>query len=510
VERTQTLTWDAFGRLLAVVDRDTNNSGFNWSAVYDSLNRRLQTTSVLVSNGVAATAPAQSVNSYFDPQREFLELGVQIGSQTTWKLLGPDLNGIYGGENGAGGLEGVSPYLNTFNPVISDFRGNVLAEITNGAVSWNASRPTAYGAVPGYRPAAFGNGADMAQSSAWRGREVDITGFYNIGVRPYDPVSGRWLAFDPAWNSGDPDGYTFCAGGDPVNGFDPDGRALYAQDGTWNFADEAVNGVPAPTNVRRFYDAYDPSQRRFYYAGIGNSEQHGPFMQFFEGVTGSGTKAILNQEYADLVKNYNAGDRTIDLVGFSRGAAGEMEFTHMIYERGVPDLTSARTITVGSPRMQTTRTIYDNYLLPPGAANSIRFAGFFDPVHAMGLPGAQWNLGYHTADIAPNVQHAYVAYAANERRLPFAQTDIPSATSVIFPGVHSDVGGGNGNIGLNDTSFRWMLNMASSSGLQFSPVTLNPNPNAPPNPVEKWYFPEGNRTFPPYAQNYSGAMLSKH
>ena len=64
----------------------------------------------------------------------------------------------------------------------------------------------------------------------------------------------------------------------------------------------------------------------------------------------------------------------------------------------------------------------------------------------------QWNLGYHTADIAPNVQHAYVAYAANERRLPFAQTDIPSATSVIFPGVDTDVGGGNGNTGLNDLS----------------------------------------------------------
>jgi len=27
---------------------------------------------------------------------------------------------------------------------------------------WNASRPTGYGAVPGYQPAAFGNGADMA------------------------------------------------------------------------------------------------------------------------------------------------------------------------------------------------------------------------------------------------------------------------------------------------------------------------------------------------------------
>jgi RHS repeat-associated protein len=509
VERTQMLVWDGMGRLLAVVDRDTNNSGFNWSAAYDALNRRLQTTTMLVSNGVTATGSAPAINSFYDPLTEFLELGVSTANQSVWKLYGPDLNGVYGGENGAGGLDGISPYLNLFYPTIGDARGNILAEVTNGVVSWNSSRPTAYGAVPGYRPAAFANGADMAQASAWRGREVDITGLHNIGVRPYDPVSGRWLSFDPAWNSGDPDGYTFCAGKDPVNGFDPDGRALYAFDGTWNFATETVNGVPAPTNVRRFYDVYDSGQA-FYYPGVGNSDQHGPIMQTFEGATGAGSAAIRSQAYSALVQNYNAGDHNIDIVGFSRGAANAMEFTHTIYERGIPDLSSARTITVGSPRMQTTRTVYGNYLVAPGAANSIRFAGFFDPVHAMGLPGMQWNLGYHTADIAPNVQNAYAAYAANERRLPFAQTDIPSANSVIFPGVHSDVGGGNGNTGLNDTSFSWMLNMASHSGVQFNPVMLNPNPNAATDPVNKWYYPEGNRSFPPYAQNYSGTMLSKH
>jgi RHS repeat-associated protein len=178
----------------------------------------------LVSNGVASTAPQPSLGSYFDPQVEFLELGVSTANQTVWKLYGPDLDGTYGGENGTGGLDGVSPFLNIFNPVISDFRGNVLAEVTNNTTVWNASRPTGYGAVPGYQPAAFGNGADMAQSSAWRGREVDITGLYNIGLRPFDPVSGRWLTFDPSWNDGDPDGYTFCAAGDPINYFDPDGR----------------------------------------------------------------------------------------------------------------------------------------------------------------------------------------------------------------------------------------------------------------------------------------------
>ncbi len=35
VERTQTLSWDARGRLHAVTERDANNSGYNWTAVYD-------------------------------------------------------------------------------------------------------------------------------------------------------------------------------------------------------------------------------------------------------------------------------------------------------------------------------------------------------------------------------------------------------------------------------------------------------------------------------------------
>lgn len=224
VERTQTFSWDARGRLHAATERDANNSGYNWSAIYDALGRRLQTTTILVSNGIASTAPPQTINSYFDPQVEFLELGASYGDEGVWKLYGPDSDGTYGGENGMGGLDAVSPYLNLFNPVVSDARGNILAEVTNGVVSWNPARPTGYGAVPGYRPAAFANGADMAQSSAWRGHEVDITGLYNLGARYYDPVSGRFLTFDPFWNDGDPDGYTFCAGGDPINYWDPDGR----------------------------------------------------------------------------------------------------------------------------------------------------------------------------------------------------------------------------------------------------------------------------------------------
>ena len=217
------LSWDARGRLHGVTERDANTNGYNWTAIYDGNNRRLATTSVLVSNGVAYAVSPTTINSYFDPQVEFLELGVSYGITTEWKLYGPDLNGSYGGMNGVGGLEAVSPYLDWFEPVISDCRGNILAVVTNGVVEWNPARPAAYGAVPGYRPVPLGSGASISLASAWRGKWPDITGFYNLGMRPYDPVAGRWLTYDSVPNDRDPNACTFC-GGDPVDGVDSDGR----------------------------------------------------------------------------------------------------------------------------------------------------------------------------------------------------------------------------------------------------------------------------------------------
>jgi RHS repeat-associated protein len=154
-----------------------------------------------------------------------LELGVAYGATTTWKLYGPDLNGRYGGLNGTGGYDADSPGLNLFNPTLSDFRGNILGYYNSagGSNVWNAARPTGYGAVPGYRPVALANSANVPQASAWRGHWPDITGYYHIGLRDLYPVSGGWLSSDSIWNERDPNWYTF-AGGDPVNHGDWDGR----------------------------------------------------------------------------------------------------------------------------------------------------------------------------------------------------------------------------------------------------------------------------------------------
>ena len=238
----QTLSWDARGRLHAITQLDTNNNGYTWSAIYDGLNRRLSTTSILMSNGVALSATPITINSYFDPQVEFLELGVSYGITTEWKLYGPSLNGKYGGMNGVGGLDAVSPYLNLFNPLLSDCRGNIMGVITNGVLTWNPARPTAFGAVPGYRPLPLGNGANISLASAWRGKWADITGYYQLGLRPYDPISGRWLTYDSVPNDNDPNAYTFC-GGDPIDHFDSDGRCI--ESGASAVGNFYYNGGPA-------------------------------------------------------------------------------------------------------------------------------------------------------------------------------------------------------------------------------------------------------------------------
>jgi len=90
---------------------------------------------------------------------------------------------------------------------------------------WLLVANTAYGAVPGHRPVAYGNGVDYVQSCAWRGRAVDVPGTYHLGHRDLETDSGQWSSRDPRWNDRDPNGQSFC-GGDPNNYTDPDGLCV--------------------------------------------------------------------------------------------------------------------------------------------------------------------------------------------------------------------------------------------------------------------------------------------
>ena len=143
---------------------------------------------------------------------------------TTWKIMGPDMNGRYGGLQGRGGFDAIIPGPELFCPTIADARGNILGvyDVTHESLMWNPSRPTGYGSVSGYRPPPLGRGADLIQASAFAGIWSDVTGYYWRGNRYYDPIAGRWLSGDPLGHDSDVSLFTY-AGGDPINWDDPDG-----------------------------------------------------------------------------------------------------------------------------------------------------------------------------------------------------------------------------------------------------------------------------------------------
>jgi uncharacterized protein (DUF2235 family) len=218
--------------------------------------------------------------------------------------------------------------------------------------------------------------------------------------------------------------------------------ALYAFDGTWN-SEKDAGKYDRNTNVVRFKDQYDGTS--FFYQGVGT--RHGAVGKFFGGAFGVGGKERVEIACRDVARQFAAGDRDIDVIGFSRGAALAAHFANVIAEDGVK---------------------VDGVRERPG----VRFLGVFDLVAAFGIPinlGFNFNrvnLGYKLG-LSPSVKHCYHALALDEARQAFRPTRLRGKNSleVWFRGVHSDVGGGNDNHALNDITLRWMLNKAIASGL---------------------------------------------
>src|SRR5258706_4173633 len=197
--RSQTFTWDGPGRLLKASERDSGTNGFDWDAGYDGLNRRLRTITTPVTNNVTNVTSQVFIDQYYDPQVEFLEVGVSINGITTWKVYGPDANGTYGGLNGVGGFEAIVPAADLFCPVIGDALGNVHAvyDPSHAGLFWNSSRVTAYGAIPGCHPPPLGQGGNIVSASAYRGKWSDVHGHLNLGMGYLAWDNGHFLSTDP-------------------------------------------------------------------------------------------------------------------------------------------------------------------------------------------------------------------------------------------------------------------------------------------------------------------------
>jgi uncharacterized protein (DUF2235 family) len=237
--------------------------------------------------------------------------------------------------------------------------------------------------------------------------------------------------------------------------------ALIAFDGTGN---EDRPGEDQDSNVLRFFRAHerlgeniDPSKddwsntfpRGLYLEGIGKAAHTLAGDKVAEAF-GFGGHHRIRKALDRMEKNLTAGDPNVDVIGFSRGAALAVAFAN---------------------------EVADKY---PTVA--IRFLGIWDIVAEFGAPGKAVNVGYNLK-MPPNVEHCCHAMALDEARVAFQLTrlrghnglDNPRLLEVWFRGVHSDVGGGNGNRGLNWMSLDWMFANARRLGLDIDQAAIDAN-----------------------------------
>lgn len=223
----QALSWDAKGRLTKVVQRDLLKNGFDWTAFYDGLGRRIRTSYTIVLNDVAQTDTSTIIDSWYDPLVEFLEIGVSVNGSRQWKIYGPDLNETHGGLQGVGGLEAIiDEATGATTGLIHDVFGNTLgscSSLSSPKLLWSSVQVGGYGPLPGNISRSLSENVSLADATVWRGKRIDPTGFYYLGARYYEPKSARFLSADPLGHIGSMDLYSY-ANGDPINRIDPDGR----------------------------------------------------------------------------------------------------------------------------------------------------------------------------------------------------------------------------------------------------------------------------------------------
>ena len=318
---------------------------------------------------------------------------------------------------------------------------------------------------------------------------------------------------------------------------------IYCADGTWNAAGHSAlleKDKPELSNVYRLFEelrgdsisqvdggvglwaeekAYtdlggDLAQVAMYGHGVGenahNLEEH-----VVGGAFGGGLTTRIRLGYAFISRRFEPGDR-IAIIGFSRGAYAARALADMIATQGLlrADLATehhplswaagawlkyrevrsegnvASTVEASEDLHRTAlkaigRIPTDSHLRP----TKVAAVGVFDTVGSMGFPDLKGgtrldHYGFIRNDLLPHIMQAFHAVSVDEQRVNF----IPSLwkpdsrlKQVLFPGAHSDIGGGYPNHELADEAFEWMFDQLAATA-----IFKAQHPTAPdfsPNPL---------------------------
>ncbi|MEV6248742.1 ricin-type beta-trefoil lectin domain protein [Streptomyces sp. NPDC051742] len=116
---------------------------------------------------------------------------------------------------------GAGTAAGAFVAQIADHRGTNNLSIDLSTLAATRSRTDAFGNLRGTQPSGWSGNKGFVG-----GQEDDTTGLTSLGVRLYQPTTGRFISPDPLLSPTDPqqwNGYAY-ANNDPVNNTDPDGR----------------------------------------------------------------------------------------------------------------------------------------------------------------------------------------------------------------------------------------------------------------------------------------------
>jgi RHS repeat-associated protein len=474
-------SWDAENRLVAVetlpalvapsgplpLDRKRRVE-----YVYDAQHRRVARKAYAWNPGTSAWIATSDVRYLYDGWNVIVEFSFNsstsvlgLSASYAWGL---DLSGTREGAGGVGGLLFArlqSDPASMTHVAAADGNGNVLAY---------------YDAATGERTARFeygpfgeplvddGPAADQLTYRFSTKPRDPLAGAYYYGQRYYNPWPGRWLSKDPAEEDGGMNLYGFVAN-DPIESVDVLGLAGFFFDGTGN---NAKSG----TNVRILWQADNDVNKR-YYRGVGSSFG----TRIVGGLTGAGGHNRLEEAYRDFIRFVDAGDRYVDIVGFSRGAALAREFANLLSERGYDPA-------YGGSLSHKLRASTNKQ--PSECEFVIRFVGLFDSVGSFGVPGNNVNIGIRM-DLPGAVGNAAQATAQNERRFLFPLTRLGQRDGFDeqgFPGDHSDIGRGHGD-DTNDLSrapLEYIWNQGRAAGVPFGPLPdYTPTGNTTPHDLSR-------------------------